>query len=70
MENGACRTFDKADWPKMSIAMRTLATRRLEAVRQSLTRAGIDATRLPGTARRNPLVEAAGHPRIEFDLRS
>jgi len=51
-------------------AMRTLGTRRLETVRQNLTRAGIDAARLPGTARRSPLVEAAGHPRIEFDLRS
>jgi hypothetical protein len=51
-------------------AMRTLATRRLEAVRQSLTRGGIDATRLQGTARRTPLVEAAGNPRVEFDLRS
>ena len=51
-------------------ALRTLATRRLEAVRQHLTRAGIDAARLPGTARRTPLVEAAGSPRIEFDLRS
>ena len=51
-------------------AMRTLGTRRLEVVRENLTRAGIDAARLPGTARRSPLVEAAGHPRIEFDLRS
>jgi hypothetical protein len=52
-------------------AMRTLATRRLDAVRQSLTRGGgVDAARLPGTARRNPLVEAAGNPRVEFDLRS
>jgi Domain of Unknown Function (DUF748) len=51
-------------------AIRTLGTRRLEAVRASLTGAGIDAERLPGTARRAPLVEAAGNPRIEFDLRS
>ena len=51
-------------------AMRTLGTRRLEVVRENLTRAGIDAARLPGTARRSPLVEAAGNPRIEFDLRS
>jgi len=51
-------------------AMRTLGTRRLDAVRQRLTSAGIDATRLPGTARRAPFIEAGGHPRIEFDLRS
>jgi uncharacterized protein involved in outer membrane biogenesis len=51
-------------------AMRTLGTRRLDAVRDTLTRAGIDAARLPGSARRAPLVEAAGRPRIEFDLRS
>jgi hypothetical protein len=51
-------------------AMRTLATRRLEAVRQTLTRDGVDAARLPGTARRTPLVEAAGNARVEFDLRS
>jgi len=51
-------------------ALRALATRRLEAVRQSLTRGGgVDAARLPGTARRTPLVEAAGNPRVEFDLR-
>lgn len=51
-------------------ALRDLGTRRIEAVRQSLTRAGIDAARIGGTARRAPLVEAAGAPRIEFDLRS
>jgi hypothetical protein len=51
-------------------AMRTLATRRIEAVRQSLTRGGVDAARLPGSARRTPLVEASGTPRVEFDLRS
>jgi hypothetical protein len=52
-------------------AMRALATRRIETVRQSLMRAGgVDATRLPGTARRTPLVEGAGDPRVEFDLRS
>jgi Domain of Unknown Function (DUF748) len=51
-------------------AMRTLGTRRLEAVRRSLTAAGIDAARLPGSARGSPLVEAAGRPRIEFELRS
>jgi hypothetical protein len=51
-------------------ATRTLGTRRLEAVRQRLTSAGIDAARLPGTARRVSFVEGAGRPRIEFDLRS
>jgi len=51
-------------------ALRDLGTRRLEVVRQSLTQAGIDAARLGGTARRAPLVEAAGAPRVEFDLRS
>jgi hypothetical protein len=52
-------------------ATRTLAARRIEAVRQSLTRGGgVDVARLPGTARRPPLVEAGGTPRVEFDLRS
>ena len=50
-------------------ALRTLAARRLEVVRQGLTRGGIDVTRLTGTAARNPFVEAAGAPRVEFDLR-
>jgi hypothetical protein len=51
-------------------ALRTLAARRLEVVRQGLTRGGgIDVTRLTGTAARNPFVEAAGTPRVEFDLR-
>lgn len=50
--------------------MRTLATRRVEVVRQGLTRGGgIDLGRLSGTARRTALVEAAGRPRVEFDLR-
>jgi hypothetical protein len=51
-------------------AMQTLANRRIEVIRQSLARAGIDAARLPGTAPRTPLVEVAGAPRVEFDLRS
>jgi uncharacterized protein DUF748 len=50
-------------------ALRTLATRRIEVVRQGLTRSGVDVARLTGTAARNPLVEAAGAPRVEFDLR-
>ena len=52
-------------------ATRTLAARRIEAVRQSLTRGGgVDPARLPGTSRRTLLVEASGIPRVEFDLRS
>ena len=51
-------------------ATRTLAGGRIEAVRQTLARAGVDPARLPGSARRTPLVEAAGSPRVEFDLRS
>jgi hypothetical protein len=51
-------------------ALRTLATRRLDVVRQGLTRGGgIDGARLTGTAPRNPFVEATGAPRVEFDLR-
>jgi hypothetical protein len=51
-------------------AMRTLGTRGIAAVRESLTRGGVDAARLSGTARRTPLVETAGKPRVELDLRS
>jgi Domain of Unknown Function (DUF748) len=51
-------------------SLRSLATRRVEVVRQGLTRGGgIDEGRLSGTARRTALVEAAGSPRVEFDLR-
>jgi hypothetical protein len=51
-------------------AMRTLAAQRLDAVRRGVARGGgVDLTRLAGRARRNPLVEAAGNPRVEFDLR-
>jgi hypothetical protein len=51
-------------------ALRSLATRRIEAVRQGLARGGgIDVTRLTGSATRNPFVEAVGAPRVEFDLR-
>jgi uncharacterized protein DUF748 len=51
-------------------ALRTLASRRVEVVRQELTRGGaIDVARFTGTAARNPFVEAAGTPRVEFDLR-
>jgi hypothetical protein len=50
--------------------LKALAARRLEVVRQALTRGGLlDPARLTGTARRAPLVEATGHPRVEFDLR-
>ncbi len=51
-------------------ALRDLGTRRIAVVRESLTRAGIDASRLSGSARRAPLIEASGAPRVEFDLRS
>jgi hypothetical protein len=51
-------------------ALRTLAARRVEVVREELTRGGaIDGARLRGSATRNPFVEAAGTPRVEFDLR-
>jgi hypothetical protein len=51
-------------------ALRTLAARRVEVVRQELTRDGaIEVARLRGSAARNPFVEAAGTPRVEFDLR-
>jgi hypothetical protein len=52
-------------------AMRALATRRLDVVRDGLTRGGgVDAGRLTGTARRTPLVEAGGAARVELDPRS
>jgi hypothetical protein len=51
-------------------ALKALAARRLEVVRQALARGGgLDPARLGGSARRSPLVEAAGRPRVEFDLR-
>ena len=51
-------------------AMKSLGARRLEVVRQELTKGGgVDAARLAGAARRAPLVEAAGASRVEFDLR-
>ena len=51
-------------------ALRTLAARRVEVVREELTRGrAIDVARLRGTATRNPFVEASGTPRVEFDLR-
>jgi hypothetical protein len=51
-------------------ALRDLGAGRLEAVRRELTgRGGVDAARLPGSARRVPLVEAAGDARVELDLR-
>jgi hypothetical protein len=50
--------------------LRSLANRRIEVVRDGLTRTGgIDPGRLTGTARRTALVESAGQPRVEFDLR-
>ncbi|MBI2526824.1 MAG: DUF748 domain-containing protein, partial [Candidatus Rokubacteria bacterium] len=51
-------------------ALKSLGARRLEVVRQELTRGGgLDARRLAGAARRAPLVEAGGAARVEFDLR-
>jgi len=51
-------------------ALRTLAARRVEVVREELTRGrAVDVARLRGTAARNPFVEASGTPRVEFDLR-
>jgi hypothetical protein len=51
-------------------AMKSLGARRLEVVRQELTRSGgLDVARLAGAARRAPLVEAGGAARVEFDLR-
>ncbi len=48
--------------------VRNLGARRLEVVRQELSTRGIDAKRLAGSPRRVSLVEAAGTPRVEFDL--
>jgi len=50
-------------------AMRELGLGRLEAVRRELASRGIDAARLPGSARRVALIESAGSARVEFDLR-
>lgn len=51
-------------------ALRDLGTGRLDVVRQSLAeRGGVDAGRIVGSPRRVPLVEAAGAPRVELDLR-
>ncbi len=51
-------------------ALRELGARRLGVVRQELVgRGGVDAGRLTGSARRAALVEAAGVPRVELDLR-
>ncbi len=51
-------------------AVRELAARRLEVVRQELTRGGgVDGGRLTGAARRTTLFEAAGVGRVELDLK-
>jgi hypothetical protein len=50
-------------------AMKELGARRLETVRQALTSRGVEGARLSGSARRVALVEAAGAPRVELDLR-
>jgi len=49
--------------------VRDLGARRLDAVRAALAARGVEAERLPGTARRVALVETAGSARVEFDLR-
>jgi hypothetical protein len=58
-----------AQEPLQEDAARSLGARRLEVVRQALAARGIDARRLAGAPRRVPLVEAAGIPRVEFDIR-
>jgi hypothetical protein len=50
-------------------AVRALAARRIEVVREALVARGVDGARLSGSARRVPLVEATGAPRVELDLR-
>jgi hypothetical protein len=51
-------------------AQQALSTRRLDVVREALTRGGVvDAARLRGVARRRALVEEGGSPRVELDLR-
>ncbi|HYE91936.1 MAG TPA: DUF748 domain-containing protein, partial [Terriglobales bacterium] len=50
-------------------ALRDLAGKRLEAVRQTVAADGIDPARLTGTARGMPLIEAAGDARVELNLR-
>jgi hypothetical protein len=50
-------------------ALRALGTQRLDVVRQALMRGGgIDASRLPGTVPRSPLIESAGSSRVELTL--
>lgn len=50
-------------------ALRALGTQRLDVVRQALMRGGgIDASRLPGTVPRSPLIESAGSSRVELKL--
>jgi hypothetical protein len=55
--------------PTPADALRDLTARRLEVVRQRLTRGGVEASRLSGRARRTALVEATGAGRVELDLR-
>jgi hypothetical protein len=51
-------------------ALRKLGEQRLVAVRDSLARAGIAATRLPGRVARRPLIEATGASRVELNPRA
>ena len=51
-------------------ALQALSARRLDVVRDALTRGGgVDAARLRGVARRRALVEEGGSPRVELGLR-
>jgi hypothetical protein len=51
-------------------ALQALSARRLEVVREALTRGGgVEPARLAGVARRRALVEEGGSPRVELDLR-
>jgi hypothetical protein len=62
----AAGTAPAAEPPVAGDALRELATRRLEAVRKAIA---VDPARLPGRARRAPLIEAGGTSRVELDLR-
>jgi hypothetical protein len=55
--------------PQPADALQDLSARRLEVVRQRLTRGGVEASRLSGRARRTALVETTGTGRVELELR-
>jgi len=50
--------------------LRDLSARRLDAVREAVARHGGDPARLTGQARRTALVEEAGEPRVELNLKT